>query len=119
MKNSIELKANIEAVTNHIFNGCPEANDDLNTSNINLIKAYAKKHPEAICLKINDKNGIFKPSERKLYNFCCNYIFNGAKIDIEIIKNLVEQWQQTSELKYLKAIEEELEKIEAICFIWS
>lgn len=107
--------------------GQPEAYNELNNSNHELIKAYAEEFPEAMALKINiyteeDKRsgGIFKINEAKnLYNFCCNYIFNGTVENFETVKATAEKWRNGGKIDDLNKLCAALKTADGVCIIWS
>ena len=107
--------------------GQPEACEELNDSNRELIKAYAEEFPAAMGLKINTytedekkKSGIFKVTEAEhLYNFCCDFIFNGTAENFEAVKAAAEEWRKSGKINALNKLEKLLKTIEAVCVVWS
>lgn len=107
--------------------GQPEAYNELNNSNRELIKTYAEEFPEAMALKINIyteedrcRGGIFKINEAKiLYNFCCNYIFDGSAENYAVIKEAAEKWRTNKKIGDLHELENSLEAANGVCMIWS
>lgn len=107
--------------------GSPEACDELNNSNRELIRAYAEEFPAAMGILINPntdeekrKGGIFKITETEnLYNFCCNYIFNGTAENFEIVKATAEKWRNGGKIDDLNKLDTALEAADGVCIIWS
>ena len=110
---------NKAAFAAHWRNGRPEADDTLNESNRELIKAYAEEFPEAICLKLGYELKFFRPAEEPLYNFCCNYIFDGASENTEEIKRLAANFWKSRKIDDLNKLIEELEKANVYDLVWS
>lgn len=103
----------------HWRNGRPEADDRLNDSNREFIKAYAEEFPEAICLKLGYELKFFRPADDPLYNFCCNYIFDGAAENTEEIKRLAADFYKSGKIDDLNALITELEKANVYDLVWS
>lgn len=107
--------------------GQPEACEELNDSNRELIKAFAEEFPAAMGLKINvyteeerKRNGIFKVTEAEhLYNFCCNYVFNGTAENFEAVKAAAEKWRNGGKISDLNRLETVLQAADAVCVVWS
>lgn len=107
--------------------GQPEACEELNDSNRELIKAFAEEFPAAMGLKINvyteeerKRSGIFKITEAEhLYNFCCNYIFNGTAENFEAVKAAAEKWRNGGKIEDLNKLDAALEAADGVCIIWS
>lgn len=112
-------ESNKAAYIAHIYAGSPEADDRLNDSNRTFIKAYAEEFPEAVCLKLNPELRFFKPAEDPLYNFCCNYIFDGSAENAEEIKRLAADFWKSGKIDDLNKLDDELEKANVYYFIWS
>ena len=103
--------------------GQPEAWDKLNDSNRELIKAYAEEYPAAMGLKVNaqrENEGIFKIANVKiLYNFCCEWIFNGTAENFEAVRAAAKQWRNSGKIDDLKRLEAILQAADGICMVWS
>lgn len=97
--------------------GQPEACDALNNSNRELIKAYTEDFPEAMAFKFNiyteeEKltGGVFKIMETEnLYNFFCDYIFNGIAENFAAVKEAAEKWRDNKKNDALHKLEATLE----------
>ena len=106
--------------------GQPEACEELNDSNRELIKAFAEEFPAAMGLKINvyteeerKRSGIFKITEAEhLYNFCCNYVFNGTAENFEAVKAAAEKWRNGGQISDLNRLEVILQAADAVCMIF-
>ena len=107
--------------------GQPEACEELNDSNRELIKAFAEEFPAAMGLKINvyteeerKRSGIFKITEAEhLYNFCCNYVFNGTAENFEAVKAAADKWRNGGQIRDLNRLEAVLQAADAVCMVWS
>lgn len=66
--------------------GKPEAFDELNDSNRNLIRAYLEENPNAVGYKFN--GGIVELKDNPLHNFCCDIIFDRSLVK-ELEKNKI------------------------------
>lgn len=107
--------------------GCPEACDKLNDSNRELIKAYLQEYPAAMGLKINvyteeekRNSGIFKIADaEKLYNFCCEYVFNGTAENFQAVKVAAEKWRNGGKIEDLNNLEKILQAADGVCMVWS
>lgn len=100
--------------------GYPEAYDLLNNSNRELMTAYALEFPEAVGLKVySDGDGIFKISYSELYNFCCDFIFNGTTENLQRIKNAVGIYRKTLASEDLEKLQTEIDKINGIRLMWA
>lgn len=107
--------------------GQSEACNELNNSNRELIRAYAEEFPAAMGILINPitdeekrKGGIFKITETEnLYNFCCNYVFDGSAENYAVIKEAAEKWRTHKKMSDLHELETALEAASGICIIWS
>lgn len=127
MTNNEAKQNNLIVFNNWRAYGRPEAYNELNNSNRELIKAYAEEFPEAMALKINiyteeDKRsgGIFKINEAKnLYNFCCDYIFDGSAENYAVVKEAAEKWRTHKKIDDLHELETALEAANGVCIIWS
>lgn len=107
------------AYVDHYRRGRPEADDELNEASRNMIKSYLEEYPEAVCLNVNAEQQFFKPAENPLYNFSCDYIFNGAAGNIEKIREAAEEWKKSASIKALKRLDIELKKANYIIISWS
>lgn len=90
-----------------IIKGRPEADDNLNDSNRNLINAYKKNYPNAKGYMLY-KGVVEIPNV--VYNFDLDYIFNGD--DTELIQELEKEKEEYKKLNIL-------DKNNAICLVWS
>lgn len=100
------IQNNIGAYVNWNKNGRHEADNELNDSNRELIRAYQKEYPNAKGYKLND--GIVD-LDGELYNFCCDYIFDGSKKIVDALNKESEEYKKF----------DILEKFDAICLVWS
>ena len=130
-----DIKTPLEEAKNYnliIFNnwkacGQPEACEELNDSNRELIKAFAEEFPAAMGLKINvyteeerKRSGIFKITEAEhLYNFCCDFIFNGTAENFEEVKAAAEEWRKNGKISDLNKLYRVLEESNGVCMVWS
>lgn len=118
-KYSEALKQHKQAWARHYLNGMHEANDDLNNSNRKLIKAYVEEFPAAVCLQISPLE-LFRPSEKEhLYNFCCNYIFDGSNGNLEKVQNAAELFNKTTSIENLNNLERILKRSNCHVLVWS
>lgn len=105
------------------YYGTPEAYKELNDSNRELMKAYAAEFPEAMGLKINaerENKGIFKIADVKvLYNFCCEWIFNGTAENLKAVKEAAEEWRTSRKIEALNKLEKILQAADGVCMVWS
>ena len=118
---------NLIVFTDWMHYGCPEAYDELNDSNRELIKAYAEEFPAAMALKINlytedekKTSGIFKiANAENLYVFCCNYIFDGTAESFEKVKAAVEKWRKGGSINDLNKLDQVIQEANGIIILWS
>lgn len=96
-----------------LWEGMPEAYDKLNDSNRDIIKAYLKEFPNAKGYKFH-KGIIDLKSEKTLYNFCCDYVFNGTPENITKI-----QAAEKAPNAFPKRLQNILEEANGICLLWS
>ena len=101
------IDINADAYWNWRCNGMPEADDELNDSNVTLIRAYKERNPAAMGYKMH--TGIVN-IPNKIYNFCFEFLLNGN--DTELINELN---AETDELKRLDI----LHRNGAIALTWS
>lgn len=89
--------------------GNPEAYNKLNESNREIIKSYMAENSHAMGYKFH--KGIVKLQTEELFNFCCDYVFNGTNENIEKVNAA-----EGGSVEYLMLV---LDKSDGICLIWS
>lgn len=96
---------NYEAYYNWTASGKPEAFEEMNDSNRDVIRAYLKEKPNTVGYKFYDSSIVDLKTD-PLYNFCCDYL-----IDKELA-------EQIKNMKLTQAIAMLNEK-NSYCLIWS
>lgn len=97
-------KKNYEAYHKWRMYGRPEAFTEMNDSNRDLIRAYIEENPNAVGYKLFE--GIVELKNNPLYNFCCDYIFDGS---------LAEKVKNTKPIN----IGDVLNEKNSFCIVWS
>lgn len=98
--------------------GMPEAYEEFNDSNREIIKAYISEFPDAIGYKFNE-GFVEVKSDKTLYNFCCDYIFDGNFMNMSRVQKMHEQYAKSGKVEDLQKLQTVLEKANGICLIWS
>lgn len=103
----------VRAIENETFRewmlmGTPEAYNALNEVNREVIKAYMAENSNALGYKFH--KGIVNLKADELYNFCCDYVFNGTAENIEKVK---------AAEKTVDSLMTTLDEADGILFIWS
>ena len=91
----------------------PEAYNDLNESNIEVIKAFKAAYPNAKGYKAH--TGIV-PIPEKVYNFCMEYVFDGNE---DIIKRIEETQDAVEQLDILIEYGEQTDYKRGWLLTWS
>lgn len=97
-------RKNDEVFYKWLLYGRPEAFSELNDSNRDLIRAYIEENPNAVGYKLFE--GIVELKNNPLYNFCCDYIFDGS---------LAEKVTSTKAID----IDDMVNEKSSLCIVWS
>lgn len=101
-----------------VAGGMREACDDLNNSNREIIKVYISEYPNAIGYKFHEGFVEVKNAET-LYNFCCDYVFDGNSENMAKVEKLHKQYKNSGKIADLGNLQNALEEANGICLIWS
>lgn len=110
-----------EAYNVHLSKGCPEADDDLNGTNLQVLKEYIALYPNAMLVKLNDAVPVIPAKNAKLHNFCCELVYN-ADADaekIEHLKEMINSYKKSPNLEDVSCIWESINTVEGLSFLWS
>ena len=107
-------KQNLETFAAWHLGGTHEADDDLNDGNLGTIKTYMAENPNAKGYKYHE--GIIDLDTENLYNFCCDYIFDGTPENIEKIKAAEGEFKKT---RIPENLTNTLDAADGICLVWS
>ena len=110
-----------EAYTKHIANGSPEADEELNSANLQVLREYIALYPNAMFVKLNDTAPIIPAKNAKLHNFCCDLVFN-ADVDtekVEDIKKKIISYKKSPNLEEVSCIWDTICTVDGLSFLWS
>ena len=102
-----------KAYCNWVQWGRREADDDLNQSSIDVIRAFKAVYPNAMGFKSNV--GLV-PITEPIYNFAMEYVFDG---NADIIKRIEEADNSIDKLMVLDEYGDATERLGAFLLAWS